>query len=128
MFFLFEKQKIKLEKFGYKFENLIKTEACMLLKQNLKNGFCFGNKNIFLIGEAAGFISPTGFEGISNALGSAVGLAKSFNSKNILKSYKEHTKFLQKRIFKGHFKYPFMYNPTLRKLVMKSGIQSVDLY
>lgn len=124
----FEKQKIKLEKFGYKFKNLIKTEACMLLKPNFKNGFCFGNENIFLIGEAAGFISPTGFEGISNALGSAVGLAKSFESKKILKSYKENTKFLQKQIFKGHLKYPFMYNPILRKFVMQTGVQSIDLY
>ena len=41
--------------------------------------FCKGEKGIFLIGEAAGFISASSLEGISSAIGSAKTLSGVLN-------------------------------------------------
>ena len=57
------------------------------------NELCLGRDNIFLIGEAAGWISPRSGDGISFALRSAEHCAKAFNAspKNILSRYIENS-------------------------------------
>lgn len=107
----------------------IKTEACMVLRPKKLKHFLVGKDNAFLIGEAAGFISPSSLEGISSAITSAVALTNILNEDkgNLNRKYKRATKRLKHKLYLKNFKSLFMYRPFLRKLVMKSGIQSVKV-
>ncbi|MCL2589611.1 MAG: hypothetical protein FWD67_01715, partial [Betaproteobacteria bacterium] len=82
-----------------------------------------------LIGEAAGFISPSSLEGISYALNSAYELAKVFNSGNINPIWKISLKLIPMKIklLLKYLKLPFMYHPFLRKLIMKTGFNSINV-
>lgn len=126
----FEKQKQKLSDFGIKLDNPIKTEACLVLRPKSFRSFECGADNLFLIGEAAGFISPSSLEGISSAIKSAVMLNESLKSqkKNINRVYKKKTFYLKIKLILKNVKCLFMYVPFLRRLAMKSGISSIDIY
>ena len=91
--------------------------------------FCKGEKGIFLIGEAAGFISASSLEGISSAIGSAKTLSGVLNHprSNPNKRYWQKTLPLRLKLFTKVLKSPFLYRSFLRKLVMKSGIQSIKI-
>lgn len=110
------------------FDEPISTEACLVSRPHLTNGVFLGNETAFLIGEAAGFISPSSFEGISYALSSSEALAKAIHSsaspKDTLRRYRRETRLLRLKIIEKCLKRPWMYLPTLRALVMKSGIGS----
>lgn len=125
----FENQKVKLEKLGFKFGQPLKTEACLVLRPSKYSDFCCGKDNAFLIGESAGFISPSSLEGISSAINSAHYLSKilNSNSKNPNREYRFKTLKIRLKIFSKLFKCPFMYNRILRKLVLKSGLQSIGI-
>jgi flavin-dependent dehydrogenase len=86
-----------------------------------------GKNNIALIGEAAGWISPSSAEGISYAFRSAVALAEALETglKDFPGRYAGKTKGLRMNILLKGLKSPFLYGPLLRKLVMKSGIKSM---
>ncbi|PKM63265.1 MAG: colicin M resistance protein CbrA [Firmicutes bacterium HGW-Firmicutes-21] len=126
----FEEQKSKLITFGLPLNDPVRTEACTVLRPKSMKSFCLGSDNIFLIGEAAGFISPSSLEGISSAINSAVLLNDSLLSdkKNKHKAYKRKTLSLRMSLVYKNLKCPFMYNPFLRKLVMWSGLMSMDMY
>lgn len=125
----FENQKKKLEKIGFKFGEPIKTEACMVLRPSKWADFCSGKDNAFLIGESAGFISPSSLEGISSAITSAQYLSEVLNegTKNPNKKYKLKTFKICLKIFLKLLKCPLMYNSFLRKLVLKSKLQSIEI-
>lgn len=124
----FESQKQKLKELGFILGEPIKTEACQVLRPAAWREFCTGKNNIFLIGEAAGFVSPSSLEGISSAVTSAYYLAKAFNtSPTPAKNYKKYTFRLKLKLWLKLFKCPFMYNPLLRKLVMLSGIKNIKI-
>ena len=122
----FERLKKRVENYGIHLGEPITTEACMLARPRNTGQIFLGERNVFLAGEAAGFVSPSSFEGISRAMYSAEALAKAFNTKNPLKYYKKHTAYLRFVIFLKLLKCPFMYSPFLRKAVMKSGITAVE--
>lgn len=126
----FEEQKEKLIKFGLPLTTPVKTEACMVLRPKTMKSFCCGGDGIYLIGEAAGFISPSSLEGISSAINSAVILNESLlsNKKDKHKDYKHKTISLRYKLIFKNLKCPFMYDPFLRKLIMKSGLSSIDIY
>lgn len=125
----FEKQKKRLSDFGLRFGQPVRTEACQVLRPTSLKSFCCGGKGVFLIGEAAGFISPSSLEGISWAIKSAVALSESLAfGKSALKAYRRKTLSLRLRLCAKNLKCPFMYWPRLRALVMKSGISSIDVY
>ena len=133
----FEEQKRKLVEKGFVeevvFSNPQKTEACLVSRPKLKGGIFRGKNRAFLIGEAAGFISPSSFEGISYALYSSEMLADAFNSSNvnnaakIMRKYRNTTKKLSAKIKLRCVKRPFMYNKHLRAAVMKSGLTSIKI-
>jgi len=73
-------------------------------------------------------ISPTSLEGISYAMKSAYILANILNSStnNVSKKYFVKTLSIRvKLLIKKYIKMPFMYNKFLRKLVMKSNLNTV---
>ena len=122
----FERQKKKMERLGFVFGEPIKTETCMVLRPSLSTRFQTMANGAFLIGEAAGFISPSSLEGISYGITSAQLLARLFNEG---KEHRYHAKTfsIRLKIFIKVLKCPFMYHPLLRYLVMKSGITSIDV-
>lgn len=125
----FEEQKKRLARFGFEFGTPIKTEACIVLRPKSPFDICTGRGNAFLIGEAAGLISPSSLEGISFAINSARLLAEVLNSgtENPCGKYSAKILSLKLKILVKIMKCPFMYEPTLRKLVMKSGISSINV-
>lgn len=116
----FESQRKKLMEFGYDLHHPYKREACLVLRPRSRREIVTGQDNGYLIGEAAGFISPSSLEGISFALISARELAKEFPKHPTYRS-------LKRKILGKILKIPFMYQPFLRRLVMKSGLQAIRI-
>lgn len=114
----FEKQREKLKALGIPLEHPIKREACLVLRPAKLGEIVTGRNGVYLIGEAAGFISPSSLEGISFALTSARMLAQQFPH---TPSYGR----LKRKLLLKLMKSPFLYQPTLRRLIMKSGLQSI---
>ncbi|WP_312640528.1 FAD-binding protein [Hydrogenoanaerobacterium sp.] len=125
----FERQKQRLQEIGIQFGEVQKTEACLVLRPSKLDDFCCGYDNAFLIGEAAGFISPSSLEGISSAINTAYDLSKVLNAgtTNPCAAYRRKTLGLRIKLFCKVLKCPFMYFPPLRKLVMKSGLDSIHM-
>jgi len=125
----FETLKRKMQPYGFNLNNPIKTEACLVLHPFGPRNYCYGNENIFLIGEAAGFISPTSLEGISHAINSGYLLAKCFNGveQSPHMAYRRGTREIRMRLLAKYLKYPFMYYPPLRRIVMGSGVSSISV-
>lgn len=103
------------------------TEAYMVSSPKSIHEIECGNKGIYLIGEAAGFISPSSLEGISYAMDSALALARAFKTKNVSKHYVKFSRKLKLKIFLKLMKSFVLYTPFLRKWVMTSKIKSIDL-
>lgn len=123
----FERQKKRLAEYGFKFGEPLKTEACVVLRPESPFDVSTGRDNAFLIGEAAGLISPSSLEGISFAVNSARILAEILNG-NFSKPQKAYAaRILPMRIKIGAklLKCPFMYRPVLRRAVMASGVGSI---
>ncbi len=115
---------------GFHFGIPFKTEACLALRPRKMRDFLTGEDNIFLIGEAAGFISPSSFEGISSAIDSGKLLAQAFEKgkpKDIQKTYNRKTLPLKLKLYMKNFKHFGMYTPFTRKLLMRSGITAIKV-
>lgn len=119
--------KSKLTKLGFNFENKIKTEGAFINRPRKPSQFYLGKDNIALVGEAAGAISPSSAEGISYGLRSSLALAESLEDSidGFLQRYNENSKDIKLNLLFKNLKSPAMYNPSLRKLAMKSSIQSI---
>jgi len=89
-----------------------------------------GRGRIFLVGEAAGLISPSSSEGISFALRSGEKLATAFKSKlpvMIRSCYEKELLSLKISIALKSLKSPIMYGKTLRGLVFRTGALSMKV-
>jgi len=122
----FDLFKKKLTDSGYSLENSIKREGTRICRPTSLKQIVTGNDRVLLIGEAAGFISPSSAEGISYAMKSASLLAESLEEGfyQIGRHYAKKTRGLKQNIVLKNMKKPFMYHPFLRNLVMASGIKS----
>ena len=107
----------------------IKREACMVLRPSGVKDFAFGHNGAFLIGEAAGLISPSSLEGISYALVSASKLADVFNAsnKNFNKAYNNAIRTTMLKLLAKNLKSIFLYTPLFRWLIMKTGVGSITV-
>lgn len=119
--------KTKLIKLGFNFDYKIKTEGAYIYRPKKVSQFYVGRDNIALVGEAAGAISPSSAEGISYALRSSLLLAQSLDEgmDGFLDRYKKKAKDIKVNLLIKNLKSPAMYNPFLRQLAMKSGLQSI---
>lgn len=126
---MFEKQKERIGgKYGIHFGQPLKTEACKVYRPRRLRDFRTGKNGLFLIGEAAGFISPSSFEGISSAILSAKALAESLiNGGNVHSAYFRKTLKLRLKMQVKCIKRLFMYVPLLRRTVMRMGLLSIDV-
>lgn len=129
----FDTQKSRLEEFlGNSFGDAVKTEACLVSSPRNVKDFLTGKENIFLLGEAAGFISSSSFEGLSSAMFSGKMLADAFESggscSDIQRRYKKSTRGLKCKLLLKSVKRVFLCNPFTRWIIMKSGINSISPY
>lgn len=126
----FELLKERLSGYGFEFSRSVKKNGAYLLRPQKANQICTGKGNLVLIGEAAGWISPSSAEGLSYSFKSALALAQALqhNPDSFLTQYYNNTKSLKRNIFLKNLKSPFMYNSFLRKLAMKSGAMSTEIH
>ena len=121
----FEAQKKKLKRMGLDLGDPVRTEACTVLRPKGVRSICTGGEGVYLIGEAAGLISPSSLEGISSAINSAVKLESSIGKKHPHKSYSRALFPLVAKLLAKNLKCPFMYSPFLRNIVLASGIGAI---
>lgn len=129
----YEKQRSRLEAYlGVSLGEPVKREACLLTSIRSPRDFIVGKGRVFLLGEAAGFVSPSSFEGFSSAFLSGKHLADAFASGGdehaILRRYKQKTRKLRLKLACKILKMQILCSPFLRGLIMKSGICSIQKY
>ncbi len=126
----FEQLKHKLRDYGFTFGKVVRTKAAFILRPVKTRQISIGTKGIALIGEAAGWISPSSAEGLSYAFKSALVLADVLRKTpdGFEKRYYQKTRRLRANIFLKSIKSNFIYNPWLRKIVMTAGIQSMKVH
>lgn len=129
----FKEQKTRLEEFlCNSFGDAVRTEACLVSSPRGIKDYCTGKDGVFLLGEAAGFISASSFEGLSSAMLSGKLLSDAFicgkDHKHTQKIYRKSTRSLRLKLRTKSIKRTFLCTPFTRKLIMKSGIQSIEPY
>ena len=131
----FEKQKQRLIARGFVSASAFcapqRTEACLVSRPRLLGDILLGRGSAFLVGEAAGLISPSSFEGISYALASSEALAASLSlassEKEALRLYRRRAAPLCRKVRLRCLKRPFMYHPPLRRLILKTGLCALQM-
>lgn len=128
---MFERQKRRIHgKYGIRFTEPLRTEACTVFRPSHFRDFVTGREGAFLIGEAAGFISPSSFEGISSAILSGKHLARALQGGDLRQAarrYRRLTLPLKLKLYLKCYKRLFMYVPWLRRLVMRSGLRAMHM-
>ena len=121
--------KEKLNKYGYELSESKKTKGAFIYRPVKLDQICTGRGRIALIGEAAGWISPSSAEGMSYSMRSALALAQSLESglEAFGYEYEKKSASLRRNILLKNLKSPFMYNPLVRNIVMKSGLLSMTI-
>ncbi len=119
----------KLRSKGYRLGQPLRRHGAFILRPSGIGQIITGEGRVALVGEAAGWISPSSAEGISYAFRSAAALAGALNERpeDPLPKYARHTARLRFNILCKTAKSPFMYRPAVRKLVMLSGIKSLKV-
>jgi geranylgeranyl reductase len=115
---------------GFQFGKTVWREGAYILRPMKTKHLLTGKDRIAFLGEAAGWISPSSAEGISYAFRSARALAEALATTpdGFEKRYRIKTRNLRRNISLKIMKSHFIFNPTLRKIVMNFGLQSVKLY
>ncbi|NLL73074.1 MAG: FAD-binding protein [Clostridiales bacterium] len=123
----FEKLKIKLKDYGFRFDNKIKREGAYIFRPTKISNLYVGDDNIALIGEAAGAISPSSAQGISYALRTSLHLASCLedSTEGFIDRYEKKVNDIKIKLLLKKIKSPAMYQPLVRQMAMKSGIQSI---
>ena len=126
----FKLLKRKLRHYGFEFGKTVWKEGAFILRPVKTDQLSTGKKGIALLGEAGGWISPSSAEELSYAFRSALILAESLRTMpdGFEKRYYEKTRGLRRNIFLKNLKSHFIFNPNLRKAVMRSGLQSMKMY
>ncbi len=115
---------------GFDVSKPVKERGAVILRPKFWGSVQSGRGRIFLVGEAAGLISPSSSEGISFALRSGEKLADSFSGKlpvMIRSKYEKELMSLKISIALKSLKSPIMYGKTLRGLVFKTNALSMKV-
>jgi flavin-dependent dehydrogenase len=123
----FAQLKATLSRYGMQFGKTVFREGTLILRPLKQNQLLTGRQGITLLGEAAGWISPSSAEGFSYAFRSALMLADALRSSpdGFEKRYHEKTAKLRRNIFLKNLKSFVIFNPLLRKWIMNTGLQSI---
>lgn len=125
----FELLKQKLRRHGFEFGRTLRREGAYIVRPNRLTDVVTGTGGMALIGEAAGWISPSSAEGFSYAFRSSLALAQALRPglKGFEKRYRNGMWALRANVLLKNWKRRVVFNPTLRKAVMRSGVQSVKM-
>ena len=133
----FERQKSKLIADGIlpiDGEKALKTEACLICSPKKQSDFLVGGDGAFLIGEAAGFVSPSSYEGISYALASGRLLAEAFESAGggidlhrIADTYEKLVWGIRRKLILKEIKRRVIFSQHTRNLILRTGIASLKI-
>ncbi len=111
--------------------NLLRKEASQIVRPVSVRALCpcCNESPVVLIGEAAGWISPSSAEGISYAMRSALALADALKSgiEGFRERYIKNLRPLYRNIFLKNLKKPAMYVPNIRKWILKTGLLSLEV-
>ena len=121
--------KRRLRELGFTWGRLLRREGTQLLRPRHPGQLCLGGGRVALIGEAAGWVSPSSAEGYSYAFASARGLAGALRPDlaGAVGRYRRATRGLAANILGKSLKAQLMYSPWARRLVLASGLSSVKL-
>ena len=122
----------KLRKIGLPLEKETFRESAQIVRPQSWRAICpvVQNLPIALIGEAAGWVSPSSAEGISYAMRSALALAEALAPRlsGFQSRYKKNLRPLYLNMGLKHVKRPGMYDLWLRKLILKTGLLALDVH
>lgn len=126
----FESFKTKLKDYGFRFGKIVHKESAYILRPVSPRQISTGTDGIALIGEAGGFISPSSAEGFSYAFKSALILADVLRESpnNFEERFRRKTKALKINLLIKNLKSQFIYNPRLRNIIMKTGLQCIRIH
>lgn len=126
----FELLKRKLRAYGFQWDQTVRREGAYILRPSRMQQLATGRRGIALIGEAAGWISPSSAEGLSYAFRSALMLAEALRAGllGFERRYFERSRILRRNIFLKNLKSHFIFNARLRKAVIRSGLQTMRVY
>ena len=125
----FDLLKKKLISRGYRLDRVIRRESALILRPGGSAQLLTGREGLLLIGEAAGWISPSSAEGLSYAFTSATMAAKALAEGLTAapERYRRLAAPLKRTILLKTIKAPFIYTPPLRRLIMTSGLSSMKV-
>jgi len=125
----FNQMKESLTRQGLQLGKTIAREGAVINRPVSINQINTGCGGAALLGEAAGWISPSSAEGLSYAFKSALHLAEALyqGPTGFNRRYARNSLNLRFIIFLKNMKSPFMYNKLLRKMILRSGINSVQV-
>ena len=115
---------------GFDVSSPVKERGAVILRPQCWGSVESGRGRIFLVGEAAGLISPSSAEGISFALRSGEKLANAFSGKKpmtVRSRYEKALMSLKVSIALKSVKSPVMYRKTWRGLVFKTRALSMQV-
>jgi geranylgeranyl reductase len=125
----FDELKDALARCGYRFGRRTRREGALLLRPAGPRQIHAGAGGVLLAGEAAGFISPSSAEGLSYAMRSALHLAAALRegTEHAASRYAASAVRLAGNIFLKNLKSQVIFRPSLRMLVMRSGLRSEEI-
>ena len=108
---------------------MIRKESALILRPNRSAQLLAGREGLLLVGEAAGWISPSSAEGLSYAFTSAAMAAKALSEglASSAECYSRLTAPLKRTILLKNIKVPFIYIPPLRRPVTACGLSSTEV-
>jgi flavin-dependent dehydrogenase len=125
----FKMLKDRLRDYGFRFGKTVRRESAFILRPERTRQIYTGANGIALLGEAAGWISPSSAEGLSYAFKSALILADVLRKTpdSFEKRYYRKTRQLRRNILVKNIKSHFIYDPWLRTIVMRTGLNSMKV-
>lgn len=120
-------EKRVFENFGVSVPARRLTEACPVVWTRQREDVCLGDSQVLLVGEAAGLISPSSFEGISFALESGYRAGLSVLAGNPAAAYRRATAGLRRKLFVRRVKASLLAKAWVRRLAIRSGLDQVTL-
>jgi flavin-dependent dehydrogenase len=121
--------KERLRDYGFRFGRTVRRESAFILRPERTRQIYTGANGVALLGEAAGWISPSSAEGLSYAFKSALILADVLRTTqdNFEKRYYRKTRHLRTNIIIKNIKSHFIYDQWLRTIIMRTGLNSMTV-
>lgn len=125
----FELLKNKLRAYGFQLDRSLHKESAFISRPGSLRQICTGAGRVSLLGEAAGWISPSSAEGLSYALNSALLCAQGLKNgpEHFAADYARKTGRMRMKVLSKNLKASLIYHPLLRKIVMQWGISSITV-